>query len=299
MITTNDPVPLWRLEVTVPQSAVPAFEELFSGNCVAVSSFGDDGTEWRVEGYTDREPDEATLSDGLAFTAGIFGLSAPALKIEFLTPRDWLAENLVSFEPIHVANFFIYPSHFEGPFPQGATPLQIDAATAFGSGTHPTTATCLMAMAALAKNKKVASALDLGCGSGILAFAASHLWPAKIIATDIDPEAARVARLNSIINRLGHRVTTVCSNGIRHPAIHKAAPFDLIVANVLARPLMGMAEDVASAITPGGHVVLSGLMTRDAPWVVAKYRARGLKFIDSWAQDGWTTLMMRKPQKRV
>lgn len=299
MMISDQPLPLWRLEVTIPQAAVPAFEDLFSGNCVAVSSFGDDGTAWRVEGYSDQEPDEASLAEGLAVTAAVFGFEAPALKIEFLTPRDWLANNLSSFEPIHVAGFFIYPSHYEGAHPPGATPLQIDAGTAFGSGTHPTTATCLIAMADHAKRQQVSRVLDLGCGSGILAFAAATLWPAKIIATDIDPEAVRVAKLNAHINQLAHKVTTVCGSGFRHDSIRKNAPFDLIVANVLARPLMGMAGDATAAMSPGGHIILSGLMTRDAPWVVAKYGARGLKLSNQWSQDGWTTLMMRKPRKHA
>ena len=299
MMVSDDPIPLWRLEVTVPQAAVLAFEELMSGNCVAVSSFGDDGTEWRVEGYTDREPDEALLNEGLAVTASVFDLPVPALKVEFLTPRDWLADNLSSFEPIHVAGFFIYPSHFEGEYPHATTSLQIDAGTAFGSGTHPTTATCLIAMAALAKRRDVGRILDLGCGSGILAFAAASLWPAEITATDIDPEAIRVAIQNTKINHLSHRIKTVCGNGFRHSIIRGSAPYDLIVANVLARPLMGMAGDAVAALMPGGHVILSGLMTRDAPWVVAKYGAHGLTLCDRWSKDGWTTLMMRKPNTRA
>lgn len=295
MIISDDPIPLWRLEITVPQAAVLAFEELMSGNCVAVSSFGDDGTEWRVEGYTDREPDEVLLNEGLAVTASAFGLTAPALKIEFLTPRDWLADNLSSFEPIHVAGFFIYPSHFDGEYPHAATSLQIDAGTAFGSGTHPTTATCLIAMADLSKRRNVTRILDLGCGSGILAFGAASLWSAQITATDIDPEAIRVAKKNTQINHLRHRITTVCGNGFRHDIIRQNGPYDLIVANVLARPLMNMSGGAVAALMPGGHVILSGLMTRDAPWVVAKYSARGLVLCDRWSQDGWTTLMMRKP----
>lgn len=295
MMFNDEPVPLWRLEITVPQFAVLAFEDLLSGHCVAVSSFGDDGTDWRVEGYTDREPDDSSLNEALSVTASVFDLEPPAMRVEFLTPRDWLADNLSSFEPLHVGGFFIYPSHFDGPFPAAAVPLQIDAGTAFGSGTHPTTATCLIAMVNLAKRQHIGSVLDLGCGSGILAFAASKLWPAKIIATDIDPEARRVTRRNAKINHLLPRVRDVCSNGLRHRIIAGSAPFDLIVANVLARPLMGMAHDVVSALAPGGHVILSGLMARDAPWVAAKYRARGLRLCERWPQDGWTTLVMRKP----
>lgn len=295
MMINDEPVPLWRLEVTVPQITVLAFEDLLSGHCVAVSSFGDDGTGWRVEGYTDREPDELNLNEALSVTASAFGQDPPSLRIEFLTPRDWLADNLSSFEPLHVGGFFIYPSHFDGPTPPASTPLQIDAGTAFGSGTHPTTATCLIAMTHLAKRQQIRAVLDLGCGSGILAFAASKLWPTNVIATDIDPEAVRVTRQNAAINHLRHRVRVLCSNGLRHWMIAKSAPFDLIVANVLARPLMSMANDVVSAVSPGGYVILSGLMTRDAPWVAAKYGAHGLRLCERWPQDGWTTLVMRKP----
>lgn len=298
MMINNDPVPLWRLEVTVPQSTASAFEDMFSCSCAAVSAFGDDGTTWRVEGFTDQEPDEAALNEGLAATADAFGIPSPTLKVEFLTPRDWLADNLSSFEPIHVAGLFIYPSHFDGVFPAGATPLQIDAGTAFGSGTHPTTATCLIAMASLAKQREFRRVLDLGCGSGILTFAASLRWPAEVVAVDIDPEAVRVTKANAKINKLSHRLNAVCSNGFRHPAVRRSAPYDLIVANVLARPLIGLSADLCAAVSDGGYVILSGLMTRDADWVAAKYRARGLTLVSTWPQEGWTTLMMRKPRKR-
>ena len=189
----TDAPPLWRLEVTVPAHAVAAFETALEGVCVAVSSFGDDDTPWRVEGYTDREPDEAALGDGLATTAAALGLETPALSIEFLTPRDWLADNLAAFQPLRVGRFFVYPSHCDGALPAASIPFRIDAGTAFGSGTHPTTGTCLEALADLAKRVRVERALDLGCGTGLLAFACAKLWPAQVLAVDIDPEAVRVA----------------------------------------------------------------------------------------------------------
>jgi len=296
MMTAPDPQPLWRLEVTVPKHAAPAFEMMLEGVSAAVTSFGDDDIPWRVEGYTDIEPDTASIEAGLAVTAAAVGIAPPALSIEFLTPRDWLAENLAMFEPLRVGRFFIYPSHFEGTLPPACIPFRIDAGTAFGSGAHPTTGTCLSAIADLAKAASVTRALDLGCGSGILAFAIARLWPAHVLAVDIDPEAVRVTRRNARDNHLRNRIDTRLSVGYASDAVREAAPYDLIVANVLARPLIGMAPDTVRHLAPGGTVVLSGLLDRDARWVVSRHRAMGLVFERQWRKDGWATLVMRKPR---
>jgi ribosomal protein L11 methyltransferase len=298
MIPTVNPQPLWRLEVTVPKAAVPAFEGVFEGISLAVTSFGDDDTPhipWRVEGYTDAEPDSVAINAGLALAAGATNIETPKLSIEFLTPRDWLAENLAGFEPLHIGRFFIYPSHYDGPIPAASIAFCIDAGTAFGSGTHPTTGTCLKALADIAKSRPVSRALDLGCGSGILSFAMARLWPADVLAVDIDPEAVRVTRRNIRDNHLQGRIDAQLSVGYRSRAVRRHQPFDLIVANVLARPLIGMAGSTARALVPGGKVVLSGLLERDVHWVTARHRAQGLVFERKWSQDGWATLVMRKP----
>ncbi len=290
----SDGIPLWRLEVTVPEHAVLAFEGILEGICGAVTSFGDDNVPWRVEGYTDVAPDTDAIEDGFAMAAQAVGIEAPKLTVEFLTPRDWLAENRAGFEPLLAGRFFIHPSHFEGDVPAATVPFCIDAGTAFGSGTHPTTATCLLALQALAKFRTAQTILDLGCGTGLLAFAARHLWPARVLAVDIDPEAVRVAKLNARLNQIGPGVTIVRSVGYRNSAINRFAPFDIIVANVLARPLIGMAGDTARAMQPGGHIVLSGLMERDVAWVAQHHRARGFRLQEIWHQDGWATLVLQK-----
>jgi len=295
MMSAPPPQPLWRLEVTVPMHAAPAFETLLEGVSVAVTSFGDDGIPWRIEGYTDTDPDIAAIEAGLAMTAKATGIETPVLSVEFLTPRDWLAENLAMFEPLRIGRFFVYPSHYDGTLPAACIPFRIDAGTAFGSGTHPTTGTCLMALADIAKSKQVARALDLGCGSGILAFAIARLWPARVLAVDIDPEAVRVTRRNTRDNKLQGRIDTRRSVGYTSDAVRDAAPFDLIVANVLARPLIAMSASTARSLAPGGIVVLSGLLERDARWVVSRHRAQGLVFERQWCKDGWASLVMRKP----
>ena len=299
MIPAPDPQPLWRLEVTVPKHAVPAFEGVFEGISVAVTSFGDDGIPWQVEGYTDSEPDTAAVEAGLAIAADATGIETPTLNIEFLTPRDWLAENLAMFEPLRIGRFFVYPSHYDGALPAACIPFRIDAGTAFGSGTHPTTGTCLAALAELSRRHQVRRALDLGCGSGILSFAIAKLWPAHVLAVDIDPEAVRVTRRNTRDNKLNGRIDARVSTGYQSDAVRDAAPYDLIVANVLARPLIGMAGDTAHHLAPGGTVVLSGLIDRDARWVVSRHRSFGLKFIKQLSLDGWSTLILRKPRTKL
>lgn len=292
------PQPLWRLEVTVPKHAVAAFESVFEGVSVAVTSMGDDDIPWRVEGYTDSEPDTAAIEAGLTLAADATGIEAPTLSVEFLTPRDWLAENMATFAPLRLGRFFIYPSHYDGPHPAACIPFRIDAGTAFGSGTHPTTGTCMAALADVAKTRAVNNALDLGCGSGILSFAIAKLWPARVLAVDIDPEAVRVTHANTRDNGLRHRIQAAVSTGYTSDAVRNRAPFDLIVANVLARPLVGMALETTGSLVPGGTVVLSGLLNRDARWVTSRHRAAGLVYEKEWRQDGWSTLVMRKPSIR-
>ena len=295
MIPSFPPTPLWRLEVPVPEHAVAGFEVAFEGVCAAVTSFGDETTPWRIEGYTDVDPDQTAIEGGLAMAAQATGIELPSLTIEFLSPRDWLADNLAAFEPLRIGRFFIYPSHFEEAPPPASIAFKIDAGTAFGSGTHPTTGTCLQALADVAKSQRVGRALDLGCGSGILAFAIAKLWPAKVLAVDIDPEAVRVTKQNTIDNKLLGRVNVATSVGYRSNVVRSTAPFDLIVANVLARPLIGMAADTSASLAPGGTVILSGLLERDAAWVVSRHRAYGLVFVRQWCLNDWATLVMRKP----
>ncbi len=294
-MSTDHPA-LWRLAITVPADQVPGFEAALDGVCGALTALEThEGGPWRIEGYTDVAPDEDAIRAGLALAAAAMQTDPPTLEVEFLTPRDWLAENLATFAPLHIGRFFIYPSHFDGHPPGGAIPFCIDAGMAFGSGTHPTTATCLRAMIDLSRRAPAARILDMGCGSAILSLAAARLWPAAVLGVDIDPASVTVATRNIADNRLKDRVRAVCGNGYRTHAVRRAAPFNVIVANVLARPLIGMAGDTAAAVRPGGTVILSGLLAKDAAWVAGHHRARGLRLVDRYRHDDWVTLVMERP----
>lgn len=289
-----EPGTLWRIELRGPAFAAPALASVLEGISVAVNSFEDKGDLWRVEGYTDAPPDERALREGIKITADALGIAAPGFTIELLTPRDWLAENLASFEPLRLGRVFVHPSHFDGRPPVGSIALEIDAATAFGSGAHPTTSSCAEAIQDVLRRRTVRRALDMGCGSGLLAFVMVRLGVGHVVATDIDPEASRVARLNARINRIGDALRVSCGVGYRPRQVAAGAPYDLIVANVLARPLKAMAGDLAEHLAPGGTAILSGLIRRDAAGVAAMHRAHGLRLVRQIDKEDWATLVMRK-----
>ena len=206
---------------------------------------------------------------------------------ETLPAIDWVAENQRSFVPFAVGPFWVHPSHAADGMPAGLLPIEIDAGLAFGTGQHATTAGCLAALDRLeSAGKHFANVADIGTGTGLLAFAALALWPeAKCIATDIDPVAVDVARDNAAINRLklGHAAGELLltqADGMDSPMLAARAPFDLVIANILAGPLIELAPDFARAIAPGGTVVLAGLLDTQADGVIGAYAAQGLALED-------------------
>ena len=265
---------LWRVALHVPSRAAPAFEAALEPFCLSVSWFGDDdtGRPWTVEGLAPAMPDPDRLTEALATTAGALGVAPPDPEVTPLPPRDWLTENFRAFPPVAAGRFFVHGSHFEGAPPPGCRVLRLDAATAFGSGEHATTKGCLLALDALRHPPRQIPrrVLDMGCGSGILAMGAAKAWGVSVLACDIDPESVRVTRANARNNGVGHLVAALRSDGYRDPAVRAGGPYDLILANILARPLMAMAGDLASVLAPGGLAVLSGFVTRDARTVERK-----------------------------
>jgi ribosomal protein L11 methyltransferase len=289
---------LWHLTLTVPDertadAAAAALETASS----AVSAFeiAPSGA-WRVEAYADREPDRAALDGAGALAALAHGVAGEGLfadlMVERLTPRDWVAENQQSFPPLRVGRFFIHGSHITGAVPAGAIGLCIDAATAFGTGEHATTRGCLLALDRLAKRGRRRHPLDMGTGTGVLAMAAAKRWNCAVLACDIDAGSVEVARTNMRANGVTRRVRLYRSNGYRHPAVRRGRPFDLVLANILARPLARMAGDLAAHLGSGGVAVLSGLLTRQAPLVLAAHRSHGLTLRCRIVIAGWETLVL-------
>jgi ribosomal protein L11 methyltransferase len=232
---------------------------------------------------------EATLA--IAWTGRVDG--PPPLACERVPPRDWLAASAASFPPLMIGRYFVHGSHHRGAVPAGRTGLRIDAATAFGTGEHATTRGCLLALDALARRGPRRRVLDMGTGTGILAIAAAKTWRRPVLARDIDHESVRVARINAQRNGVAALVRARPADGYVTRGI-SGRPFDLVCANILARPLMRMAPRLAGALAPGGIAVLSGLLARQERAVLAAHRAQRLVLRRRIAHDGWHTLMMAK-----
>ena len=281
---------MWTVSVIVPAEAAALFQLALEPFCVAVAAEVQGGP-WRVTGYAEAPPDPLALETTLAVAAAGAGLARPAPMLAKLPETDWLAENRRSFPPVRVARFYIHRSHHDRAPADGRVAIRLDASLAFGSGTHATTQGCLLALDALARRLHPRRILDLGTGSGILAIAAAKLWPARIVATDFDRAATRMAALNAAANGVGARIVLGTGPGL-HPV--PRGRFDLVLANIQLRPLAALAPTLARRIRPGGHVVLSGLLRADENEALAAYRAQGLVLGTRLPQGDWVTLVLAR-----
>jgi ribosomal protein L11 methyltransferase len=285
---------LWRLLVTVRGAdAADAVFTLLDDNADAVSAFEAAPEEWQVEAYRQSPLLEPELRARLALAAVVAGGTLAELGEERLPARDWVVENQLSFPPMRVGRFFVYGSHHSGGVPSGAIGIAVDAATAFGTGEHPSTRGCLLALEGLARYRRFRMPLDIGTGTGILSIAAAKLLHRKVLAGDIDPRAIGVARHNAARNGVTRLVQSRSAPGYRNRFIGKSR-YDLILSNILARPLAVMAADLARRLAPEGRAVLSGLLRRQEPIVLAPHRSCGIVLDHRLVIDGWATLVMRR-----
>lgn len=290
---TNEPS-LWRIFIDIQDFHVPAFEAALQPFVESIMWTVDEDARGfqRMEGFSTTPFDPVLVGGILAETAKALGTQTPIAHIEEMAPRDWVAENLKGFPPIDVGRFFIYASHIEErPLP-GRIPMRIDPGNAFGTGTHATTSGCIEAIEALGKKHTFKRPLDVGSGSGILAIAMAKLWRIAILGTDIDPVAVRVAKQNARYNKVERLLEFRCGPGFDPIAAYDR--FDLIVANILARPLCAIAPDLGRHLVQGGFAVLSGLLVRDERLVLAAYMAQGLKFKRRIVRGDWVTLVLQK-----
>jgi ribosomal protein L11 methyltransferase len=264
----------------------------------AVSAFeGAEGAAlWHVEAYPRTPVLDAALEVRLALAAAASGGRLVQISEERLAERDWLAENRRAFPPLRIGRFFVHGSHWRGRVPAGAIAIEIDAATAFGTGEHPSTEGCLLALDRLARRHRFRRPLDIGSGSGILAIAAAKRLHRRVLASDVDCAAVRVASHHVRCNGLAGQVRVVCAPGYRSRAVRRSQ-YDLIFANILARPLALMARDLGRAIAPGGVAVLAGLLRRQEALVVAAHRAQGLALERRLVIEGWSTLILRSGRR--
>ncbi len=222
----------------------------------------------------------------------------PHAIIAAVPVKDWVRESLLGLGPVTAGRFYLHGSHDRHVRRAGGISLEIDAGTAFGTGHHGTTWGCMMALDDILKRHRPRRILDLGTGTGVLAIAASKALKIKALATDIDAEAVRVTKLNAALNGAKPLLLGVTAAGLHHPAIRQAAPYDLIFANILARPLASLAPGLSAMLQPGGHLILSGLTFDQLRWIKACYVNRGMKPTRIIRNANWIALVMTKSKSR-
>ena len=282
----------WKIIFEPQTSGNTMFDEFAESFFEVVTiDYNDDGLEI-YSGYLPHEPDEKLLKKA----AENFGIKLPEYSCEFIPAANWLTKNVIKFPPIETDDFLIYGSHEENRPQTDKLAIRIYAATAFGSGQHQTTRSCLKLLSLLnAQGFKAQNILDMGCGSGILALSACSLWKnAKALGVDIDDEAVAVTLQNAADNELSEKVHAVQSNGYSNPQIAQHAPFQLIFANILARPLIEMAPDLSENLVSGGYAVLSGFTDEQFDWVTETYRPYGLLVKEIVADENWRAVLLEK-----
>lgn len=267
------------------ETAAAAFEEKASTESWAAQP-------WAVEVYFAHAPDEANVRELVALAAG----EDLAQQIEFghVAQKDWVNASLEGLSPVRAGRFVVHGSHGRDSVRVNDIAMEIEAALAFGTGHHGTTRGCLLALDAILKRRRPRAVLDIGCGTGVLALAAARVLHKKVHAGDLDREAVIAARSNAALNGARPWLAPVVARGVAHPALDRPGHYDLILANILAKPLRLLARSVARVAAPGADVVLSGLLARDAPGVLSSYAAQGFALAGRRNIDGWVTLLLRR-----
>lgn len=301
---------MYTARITLParlsQSDIDAFSHLLEDVEHAFTGLrteNNDQSPWTLEWITEKPQDPAMLSTRLEILCDIHGINIHAAAndwaIDPVPDIDWLAHSYQQFPPFSVGPFFIYGSHYEGDVPPEQMGLQIDAATAFGSGEHGTTKGCLQAMLELkAQGVCPWNVLDMGTGSGILAIAAWKLWKTPILAVDNDEESVRVAERHRKSNKVpsgASDLTAAHGDGFASEIAQTKKPYELVIANILAGPLKDMARDLKSVVDENGYVILSGILNEQAESVLEAYQAQGLVLRKTYEIGEWSTLLLHNP----
>ncbi len=253
------------------------------------------GDGWELRLYSEERPDPALLA---AFAA--LGPAGAAPIVEALPDEDWVTLSQTGLEPVDIGRFHVHTGEHLGGASPGQWPIRIDAGLAFGTGQHATTAGCIAVAARLAKRGQARNVLDVGTGSGLLAFAARKLNArARLTAADLDPVAVKVAVANARLNAVPRgrgpgAITLLTAPGVEHPLIGARAPYDLVFANILAGPLVALAPSVSAVVARGGHLVLAGLLQPQARRVIAAYSAQGLRLVWRDHKAEWPVLLLKK-----
>lgn len=291
---------LWRLTLETTAQKSETVSQNLEDHVLAVSYYelSEDENRWIVEATIrtdDQETPELSLYQHLIHQ--IEGLEGTDITLDLLPETDWLEQTWKNFPPRQIGQFYVYGSHTQATPPSNTIGLEINAATAFGSGEHETTTGCLLTLDDLKQSGKIFNhPLDMGCGSGILAMGASKLWQVQVLAVDNDLESVKVTLENAKLNRCDHWIEGICNEGFDGDIVQNKGPFDLILANILANPLCLMAQDMVACLIPGGRIILSGLLTRQRDEVISAYQTAGAVFLNEKIIGDWATLELTKPE---
>lgn len=279
--------PLWKASIacakTEAADLAAALELEGSAQAVLIAEepFADGAV---VEALYTEEPDPAFLTR----------VAGRAVDVAPLPDQDWIRLSQEGLPPVRAGRFFVYGAHDAGTVPCGVIPIRIEAGLAFGTGHHETTALCLSVLSDLARAQAAyQNILDLGTGTGLLAIGAAKLWKKKVLASDIDPVAVEVTRENARANGTGPLVLAVTADGLDNPLLARGAPYDLIVANILAGPLTRLAPAIQKSLAPGGTLVLSGLLREQELLVTSFYKQ--LRLVSRRRMGPWSALVLEKP----
>lgn len=280
-------MPQWQLTFTCSVGNLDAYCSLLESQAISICGYEKSDDLYVVEAIFDHQHD---FSISFELLATQLHTVPPQLHWTLLADTNWLEKNWYHFPPVQRGKYYIYGSHVKDPIPKGFIGLEINAATAFGSGEHETTQGCLQAIESL-DPKCLKNALDLGCGSGILALALAKTFSIPVVASDNDPEAIRVTQYNTHLNHCEHLITTVISEGFENPILSEQAPYSLTVANIFAGPLCDLAPAIVKNLFPYGTIILSGFYDWQASDIIKTYTELGLTQYKVSTLNKWATVM--------
>jgi ribosomal protein L11 methyltransferase len=267
--------------------------ETFDPNETAAAAFENEAEgHWETEVYFADVPDEDGMRQLIADTVN--AEAAKALVFETLAEKDWIKASLDGLSIVDAGRFQVHGSHDRARIPVNAIGIEIEAALAFGTGHHGTTRGCLLMLDYILKRRRPRHVLDIGTGSGVLAIAAARALKRPVASGDIDPIAVEAARGNAVLNRAGAYVMPVVAKGVGHPALYASKNYDLVFANILARPLIKLAPQIAAVASPDADIVLSGLLAHDVPGVLNAYALQGWHLTKRINLEGWAALLLNR-----
>lgn len=285
---------IWKAKFTLPSAHIESVEPYLWEAFENISFYRHDGDETKhnVEVIYEGDQNQESIEQKLSLICTNTNINAPIVSFEKIPDINWLQHVYKEYPPLVAGRFFVHGGHVTN-YPQDKIEISLNAATAFGTGEHGTTKGCLLALDVLFEKHSFENPIDMGCGAGVLSIAAAKFLKKKIIAIDNDAEAVRVVVKNADINNVSNYIDAECGDGFKAGLAIKSAPYDLIMANILAGPLIDMAPDIKKFSDASGFVILSGVLQTQENKVLSIYQSLGFSVIEKYPIDEWQTIVLR------